>query len=80
MAKRVDARDLKSLGFGHAGSSPAVRTMTAVIAAVGLGIFHLLAGLALLLVLLQSSRVLIVVDQPVVQEVLQGGEGSASAE
>lgn len=80
MAKRVDARDLKSLGFGHAGSSPAVRTMTALIAAVGLGIFHLLAGLALLLILLQSSRVLDAVDQPVVQQVIQGGEASASVD
>gem|GEM_PF-5559815 len=27
MAKQVDARDLKSLGFGHTGSTPVVRTI-----------------------------------------------------
>ena len=31
VAKLVDARDLKSLGLAHAGSIPAVRTMSGAI-------------------------------------------------
>lgn len=80
MAKRVDARDLKSLGFGHAGSSPAVRTIVTIIAAFGVGIFHLLAGLALLLVILQSNRVSILLDQPANQEIVQGSEDGATSD
>ncbi len=30
VAKLVDARDLKSLDLGHAGSTPAVRTTTLI--------------------------------------------------
>ncbi len=35
VAKLVDARDLKSLGLGHAGSIPAVRTIVTAAAPAG---------------------------------------------